>query len=492
LGRPAVRRHHEAVRGSRNAAHDAEIGAFGIIWSRIGQFYSSYPPMPTAISQTRAVTAESVTRSQKTTRMRARPKVLLATTYEEAMALYEQYEQNVLGVIVDAAFPREGRIDPAAGFRFARVLKERAPSLPVLMQSESQSRHGGLAGPALDKNSPTLPISALHAARSRFGDFVFRQPGGAVISRAPDPRTPSGPSSPLASTCSNVARSDFARGHGVRSSVARPSGRSSSSPTIQRTCGAALGALRPRALVRRCVVDYSARTFEGGSGVVRIGRSSLGGKGRGLAFLNALINRYQLERRFPDVRIFVPPTAVLTTGVFDRFMESSGLLSYALQESDDDRITEAFLDADLPSEATESLWNFLQWVRYPLAVRSSSLLEDASYQPFAGIYETYMIPNNAGNPGDAARRAVRCRQTGLCSTFHRTPRHTSVAAAPSGRGEDGGRDSAGGRPAPRPHLSRLRGRRRSLTLSDAGPEGGGRACPSRSGSGRPSSKAVAR
>ena len=422
----------------RNAAHDAEVaGVRSIILVEDSvQFYSSYLPMlySEILKQTRAVTAESVTRSQKTTRMRARPKVLLARTYEDALALYEQYERNVLGVIVDAAFPREGRMDPTAGFRFAQVLKKRAPDLPVLMQSESRS--AGMAAsaglPFLDKNSPTL-LADLRKFMQRdlgFGDFVFRQPDGAVISRAPDLRTLEWAiqAVPGEHLRSNVARSDFCTwliartefelAEATRNIVQQPA---EDPETLRHLLLAALRTYRGRSSAG-VVVDYSSRTFEGGAGVMRIGRGSLGGKGRGLAFVNALINRYRLEHRFPDVRIFVPPTAVLTTGVFDRFMESSGLLPYALQETDDDRITEAFLDADLPAEASESLWNFLQWVRYPLAVRSSSLLEDASYQPFAGIYETFMIPNNAGDPETRHEQLCDADKRVYASTYHRNPK----------------------------------------------------------------------
>jgi hypothetical protein len=422
----------------RNAAHDAQVAGVRslILVEDSVQFYSSYLPMlyGEILKQTRAVTAESVTRSQKTTRMRARPKVLLARTYEEAMALYEQYEQTVLGVIVDAAFPREGRLDPEAGFRFAQVLKLRAPELPVLMQSESHGaeRAAAVGLPFLDKTSPTL-LADLRRFMQRdlgFGDFVFRQPDGAVISRAPDLRTiewaiQAVPGEHLLSNVSRsdfcswlIARTEFELAEAIRAIVREPD---EDRESLRRRLLGALRTYRGRSSAG-VVVDYSARTFEGGAGVVRIGRGSLGGKGRGLAFVNALINKYRLEHRFPGVRIFVPPTAVLTTGVFDRFMESSGLLPFALQETDDERITEAFLDADLPADASESLWNFLQWVRYPLAVRSSSLLEDASYQPFAGIYETFMIPNNAGDPEARHDQLCDAVKRVYASTYHRNPK----------------------------------------------------------------------
>jgi phosphoenolpyruvate synthase/pyruvate phosphate dikinase len=151
---------------------------------------------------------------------------------------------------------------------------------------------------------------------------------------------------------------------------------------------------------------------------VRLGKGSLGGKGRGLAFINSLLTSYQLEYRFPGIRISVPPTMVLATSVFDHFMKSSGLTAFALQEPDDAKITQAFLEAELPREVTDALWTFLDWIRYPLAVRSSSLLEDASYQPFAGIYQTYMIPNNAEDPEVRLARLGDAIKMVYASTYH--------------------------------------------------------------------------
>ena len=141
------------------------------------------------------------------------------------------------------------------------------------------------------------------------------------------------------------------------------------------------------------VEEFSSDTFEAETSFTRIGRGSLGGKGRGLAFMNSLLDAYEIENRIPDVRISVPQTAVVATDVFDRFMELSGLTSLALSEDDDVTVRAAFLAARLPEETIQELRAFLSRVRYPLAVRSSSLFEDSSYQPFAGIYQTYMLPN---------------------------------------------------------------------------------------------------
>jgi DNA-binding NarL/FixJ family response regulator len=426
------------IEDRRNAWHDAQAaGVRSIILVEDSvQFYSSYLPMlyTEILKQIRALTAESVTRAQKIMRMRARPKVLLARTYEEAAQLYEQYQNSLLGVIVDAAFPRNGVMDATAGFQFAQMLRARAPDLPMLIQSDPRNAPlaASLGLPFVDKSSPHLlrHLRDFMQEHLGFGDFVFVRPDGTVISRAPDLRTlewavQAVPDEDLFRNVSRndlctwlIARAEFDLAEAVRTIASRTG---QTTATLRRDLLEALRSFRQRS-VAGVVAEYSSRTFEGGGGVVRIGKGSLGGKGRGLAFVNSLINTYQLERRFPAVRIFVPPTAVLTTEVFDRFMESSGLLSYALEETDDRKITRAFLEADMPADAMENLWEFLQWVRYPLAVRSSSLLEDASYQPFAGIYKTYMIPNNHEQAEVRLDELSNAIKRVYASTYHADPK----------------------------------------------------------------------
>jgi hypothetical protein len=426
------------IEDRRNAWHDAGVAGVRSIMlvEDSVQFYSSYLPMlySEILSRTRALTAESVTRTQKMMRMRARPKVLLARTYEEAMRLHEQYRSKLLGVIVDAALPRDGKVDPEAGFHFARLLREQTPDLPMVMQSDSHNAPlaASLGLKFIDKNSPRL-LGHLRDFMQQdlgFGDFVFLQPDGTVISRAPDLRTLEWAlqAVPEEYLLRNVARNDFctwlmARTEFELAEVVRDMvSRAAEQPgRLRQQLLGALRTFRERSKAG-VVVEYSARTFEGGRGFVRIGKGSLGGKGRGLAFVNSLIDMYHLDDRFPGVRIFVPPTAVLATAVFDRFMESSGLLSYALAERDDEKITHAFLEAELPSDVLENLWTFLQWVRYPLAVRSSSLLEDASYQPFAGIYKTYMIPNNQDDPEVRLEELSNAIKRVYASTYHADPK----------------------------------------------------------------------
>ncbi|MEW6745814.1 MAG: PEP/pyruvate-binding domain-containing protein [Planctomycetota bacterium] len=421
-----------------NAAHDArEAGVKSILLVEDSiQFYSSYLPMlyTEIVKQTQALMADSANRVERSMRRRARPKILLATTYEEALELYGQYENDLLGVILDAAFPVRGEVDPEAGPQFVRMMRARTPDLPVLMQSNFQKTPAAAAEGVVfvDKNSPSLlgELREFMQTHLGFGEFVFRQPDQTVVTRVPDLRSLEWAIEviPRASLLHHLERSDISTWLKARTEfelaetfrMMKPSA-GEDPEAIRARLLRALAAHRERARAG-IVADFSGRTFEGTSGFVRIGTGSLGGKGRGLAFINAVLTTYPVQERFPGVRIFVPATAILATGVFDQFMESSGLLSQVLQEPDDEKITRAFLKAELPEEVIEQLWTFLDWVRYPLAVRSSSLLEDASYQPFAGIYKTFMIPNNHEDP--EVRLAELCNAIKMvyASTYHSDPK----------------------------------------------------------------------
>ena len=317
------------IEDRQNAMHDAQVaGVKSILLVEDSvQFYSSYLPMlyTEILNQTHALTELSINRAQKVMRMRARPKVLLARSYEEAMRLYEQYQEHLLGAIVDAAFPTEGKVDPEAGFRVASAFRERTPDLPLVMQSDESNAPLAVARGFrfIDKSSPTLLAGLRDFMRGSlgFGDFSFLQPDGTVISRAPDLRTMEWAiqAVPDAYLLYNVSRNDFYRWLMARTefelaeamaSIVRKMG--GQPVELRRNLQTTLKMYRERSK-SGVVAEYSHRTFEGGSGFVRIGKGSLGGKGRGLAFVNSLINTYGLQSRFQGVRVFVPPTAVLAT-----------------------------------------------------------------------------------------------------------------------------------------------------------------------------------
>jgi CheY-like chemotaxis protein len=422
------------IEDRENAWHDARtagVKSILLIEDSV-QFYSAYLPIlyTEIMKQTQGLMADGVNRMQKMMRMRARPKILLATTYEQGIELYKRYKDDLLGVILDAFFPRQGVVDRRAGIEFARIVKEGSPGLPLLIQSNSANASiaNSLNVEFLDKNSPSLlgDLREFMQNHLGFGDFLFRRPDGSLVSRADDLRNLEWAIQAVPDDCLLyhlgrndlsvwlMARTEFSLAEAVRGIAQSTLGNAAEArQQLQRAL--VVHRERSRAGV---VAEFSSGSFEGSSGFVRIGTGSLGGKGRGLAFISSLINRYKIGGRFPHVSISVPPTAALGTGVFEQFMESSGLLSFALHETDDETITRAFLDAELPEEVVDNLWAFLDWVRYPLAVRSSSLLEDASFQPFAGIYETYMIPNNHESAEVRLQELCNAIKMVYASTYH--------------------------------------------------------------------------
>ncbi|MBD3348437.1 MAG: histidine kinase [Candidatus Eisenbacteria bacterium] len=410
-----------------NCAHDADLAGVKslLLIEDSVRFYSAYVPMLYAeiMEQTQFLMAEGVNRMQQLMRMRARPKVLLASSYEEAEEIYSATRDHLLGVITDARFPHDGGSDPEAGLEFTRMVKARDPRTPVLVQSSDSglAAEARLEGAAFcEKGSPTLLHDVRRFMREHlgFGDFVFQMPDGTEIERATDLKSllDAIEKVPEESLVYHAERNDFstwlmARTEFDVAKALRP-----------RTTEEFKSATDLRDFLVACVRDYRSRyraglvedfsraTFEAETSFSRIGTGSLGGKGRGLAFINSLLNAYDIEDRIDDVHICVPPSAIIATGVFERFMAESGLTELALEETDDAKIRAAFFDVPLPDDTVDELRSFLEKVQYPLAVRSSSLFEDSSFQPFAGIYQTYMIPNvedDLDSRVDELTRAIR-------------------------------------------------------------------------------------
>ncbi|MFO8074228.1 MAG: PEP/pyruvate-binding domain-containing protein [Polyangia bacterium] len=424
----------KSVEDRLNARHDALSAGVPclILLEDNVRFYSSYLPLlyTELMRHTQALMTDGLNTMQKLLRMRARPKVLLATSWEEGLSLYEDYREHLMGVIADAEFPRGGRSDPDAGFDFAAMARERTPDRPVLIQSSDQSnarRAEEIGASFINKRSDTLLGELRRFLREHLGfaEFQFRMPDGSLIASASDLRSLSERIAevPGESLLYHGRRNDFSSWLMARTEFdvarrLRPINVSEfdDAEEVRRHLLDALSEHRAR---RRAgvVAEFSKETFEGRSGFVRIGGGSLGGKGRGLAFVHSLLEQYRVAEQFSDVSVYVPPTAVLSTEIFDQFMERNRLLSFALQETDDAEIERRFSEASLPPRAAESLETFLGRVRYPLAVRSSSLLEDASYQPYAGVYRTCMIPNNHADKDVRLEQLVAAIKRVYASTY---------------------------------------------------------------------------
>ncbi|MBP7747553.1 MAG: histidine kinase [Phycisphaerae bacterium] len=406
-----------------NADHDTRVGDVGVIIlvEDSIRFRSSLLPIiySQLVRQTRAVMADGLNHMDKLLRMAARPKVLVAETFEQGIELFQRYHKHIFGIISDISYPRGGRQDPQAGIAFIGQVRADLPDVPALLQSSDASNWQlaeQLGVSFLHKNSPTLleDVRAFMLGNFGFGDFVFRTPDGQEVARAGDLRA-------MARVLRDVPAEsiEFHARHNHFSNWFRA-----------RTEFALARRMRPRRVTefsdleairlyllrglsetlrqdRRGVVeDFSRERFDAGCAFARIGGGSLGGKARGLAFVDALLAGANLDAEFDNVHVHVPRSVVLGTDIFDEFLDANRIRRSAVRTSDDELITRTFLDADLPADVLRNLRAFLETVRTPLAVRSSSLLENAQYHPFAGVYQTHMLPNN--DPDEQIRLAQLC------------------------------------------------------------------------------------
>ena len=395
----------------RNVAHDTRYGDVRCILliEDSVRFYSSYLPLiyTEVLNQTQSLMDEGINLSHRLLRLRARPKILLANSFEEAWDFYREYKDSLLGVIADGCFPWKDVQNDNAGVEFIRRVKFVDPHTPAVLQSNNAQLAQvaeQIGAGFINKNSRKLlkELRAFMLDNFGFGDFVFRLADGREVGRAADLkellhllRTV-----PVESIRHHASHDHFSNWLRARTEF----GLAAQLRPVKVTAFENLEDLREylvgiisrfRAESQRGVVaDFSRRHFDTSSAFVRIGGGSLGGKGRGLAFMNSILYRYGVTNRFHGTLIQVPPTAVIGTDVFDSYMQQGDLRERVMGEVADEEIDRLFLSAKLPPEIYGDLEAFLEQVRYPLAVRSSSLLEDSQFQPFAGVYSTYMLANS--------------------------------------------------------------------------------------------------
>ncbi len=372
------------------------------------RFYSSILPhlYNYVLAQSQRFATEALNRHSATLRMRGRPKVALARTYEEAMALYERYADNILGVISDARFPVAGEKDPEAGLKLLRSIRARDEYLPLIMESaEADNRTAAEAEGFhfVDKNSKkmSLDLRRLFEEHMGFGDFIFRDPKTrAEVARVHNLKELQDNifAIPEDSMLYHISRNHMSRWLSARAIF--PVSEFLKKVTWHRLQDVAAH----RKIIFDAIVQYrrmknigtvavfDRAKFDAYSHFARIGEGSLGGKGRGLAFLDDIIKRHPDFNAHEGAVVQIPRTVVLCTDIFDQFMERNNLYPIALSDADDEEILAAFLQAQLPDEFIDDFFTFFDAVKSPIAVRSSSLLEDAHYQPFAGVYSTYMVP----------------------------------------------------------------------------------------------------
>lgn len=398
------------IEDKMNLEHDINEGGVQMILlvEDSIRFYSSILPnlYNYILAQSKRFATEALNRHSATLRMRGRPKVVLARNYEEAMTLYERYSDNMLGVISDVRFPIHGEKDSEAGLKLMREIRQNDPYLPLILESsESENRAKAEAEGFrfVDKNSKkmSLDLRKILEEHFGFGDFIFRDPKTKAeimrihslkelqdnIFKIPDD-----------SMLYHISRNHMSRWLSARAIF--PVSMFLKTVTWERL----KDITAHREIIFDAIVQYrhmknigvvavfDRMKFDAYSHFARIGEGLLGGKGRGLAFLDNIIKMHPEFNSLEGAKVQIPRTVVLCTDVFDQFMEQNNLYQIALSDASDDDILRHFLRAQLPDSLIADFFTFFEAVKSPIAIRSSSLLEDAHYQPFAGIYSTYMIP----------------------------------------------------------------------------------------------------
>ena len=371
------------------------------------RFYSSALPhlYKFVLEQSQMFAKEALNDHQRTLRMRGRPKIKLARNYEEAVRIFDQYRDNMLGIISDMSFMHNGVKDPYAGYKFGQYVRKTGLIIPFVLESSEASNHvyaKELNASFIDKNSKSYPQDLKKKIMQRFGfgDFVILNPHTKEeIMRIKDLKDLQKKvfQIPDDSLVYHLSRNHFSRFFYSRAMFPPAEVLKHVDVSVYKDMNEARKLIFDLIVQYRrmkntgVVAVYQKDRFDEYSNFARIGDGSLGGKGRGLAFIGAMVKRYpKLES--DNFAVNIPKTVVICTDIFDEFMETNELYPVALGDADDETILRYFLRASLPSRLIEDLMAFFDVVKSPIAVRSSSLLEDSHYQPFAGIYSTYMVP----------------------------------------------------------------------------------------------------
>ena len=377
------------------------------------KFYSRYIPLiyKVILKQTQAFMSEGLNEHRKMLLMRGRPKILLATTFEEGISLFNNYRNNLLGVISDVNYFKDGVRNKEAGFLFLDYVRSFKRYFPFLIQSSdanNEKRALGLNGKFLYKHSETLGVDIKNyiAKYFSFGNFEFWDPTQMKVLAVVKDLTEfqkalhivsedclayhakrsefskwlkSRALFPLANLFSNIEYDDFEDEHHIRVYLIN--------------CIKAYRVYRSRGVI----VKFDKRKYDEFVGFSRIGEGALGGKGRGLAFIDSFLKRNKLFNKYENVNISIPRTVVISTEVFDQFIETHRLIKFAAESNNDEDILNEFISKELPQWALQDIEAFLKTTKSPIAIRSSSMLEDSNYQPFAGIFATFMVANTEIN-----------------------------------------------------------------------------------------------
>jgi CheY-like chemotaxis protein len=434
------------IEDQMNVAHDVqEIGVQTILMVEDSiRYYSSYLPIiyKIILKQSHEFQKEGLNEYREMLRMRGRPKLLFCTTYEEAVELFERYKENCLGVISDIAYAHNGKKDNLAGIKLAQHIKTIDPHIPILLQS-SDYKNKFLADDLnvgfLYKYSKSLIIELRNYVFTNlaFGDFLFKNKKGEIVDRASDLNELQEKvrKIPVETLEYHFNRNDFSRWLNARAlfPIAKQlkyltiddfESVEVASNYIYRT----IASYRLN-MGRGVISKFDRKTYSPYIFFARIGEGQIGGKARGLAFIDSFIKRNKICCKYKNTVIAIPRTVVLSTDVFDEFMDSNHLYQIALDDSTDDFILQKFLECPLPQYIYDDLWKILEVMENPIAVRSSSVLEDSHYQPFAGIYSTYMVPNVSGNKTKAIDFLAKAIKSVYASVYFKSSKAYMAATS---------------------------------------------------------------
>lgn len=424
-----------------NVAHDTEVGKVRVILlveDSVSHYSSFLPMMYTAImGLTRRLMDQGLNHLHKQLRMRSRAKILLVDSFEEAIALYETYRPYLLGVVTDVRFWNQGELDSEAGIKLVHHLRKGLPELPVCIQSaepeKNRKRALALDAHFLDKNSSHL-LDGLENWLMEFmgfGDFIFRDKDDAEICRARSPRE-------LLECLKTVSmdviirharHQDFSHWMMARTEINIAErlypARVDDFRNREEVCLFIINAIEMELYEKQSdiITQYSPGKNPSEMQFMRLGSGSLGGKARGISFLRYLLARLDLRREFPGVLIEIPPTLVVCSDIFKQFMHDHDLWDFALsKKSSYADIRRRFFELPAPDELADNLRPYIDHVTTPLAVRSSSILEDSRHLPLAGLYSTFMLSNNETDPADRLNSLLRAIKFVWASTFGDDPK----------------------------------------------------------------------
>lgn len=401
--------------------------------------FSSFLPVlyKQIVKQTQFVIDESINEEQRILKMRGRPKVLLANNYEQAISLYQKYKPYLLSVFSDMRYQKDNRGDETAGYKLLTQIKKQSPDMPVLILSTEESnrkRADKIPAAFINKNAGNLneQIHNFFVSSLGFGDFVFKMPDGKAIARAADLRSMERilPSIPEQSIVNHADNHDFSRWliarHETEFAVMLMQYKTKDFKNPKAMKQFLIDSIntKRRGSSAGHIISFSSNAFDSNTGFIKIGKGSLGGKARGLAFMALQIKRDSfLQDKFKDIDIVIPQTFVIATQGFKDFIQQNKLAKILDDNKlSDKEIADRFVKAKLPDWLLTDLKTYLLNVRYPIAVRSSSLFEDAHFQPFAGLYDTYMLSNKHLDITKRLEKLAQAIKLVYASTYFKAPR----------------------------------------------------------------------